>query len=63
MAIHLGGIGLYWSATADADGFFVFLQPLSVVKHDVHLKVILLNPIKPNYNYNTDWTYHLNVVP
>jgi len=47
---------------AFADGFFVFLQPLSVGNHDVHLKVSVLNPVKTNYNYNADWTYHLNVV-
>ncbi len=48
---------------AFADGFFVFLEPLSAGNHDVHLKVSVLNPIKTNYNYNADWTYHLNVVP
>ena len=41
------------------DGFFVFLEPLPPGKHDVHLKVSVLNPIKQQYNYNADWTYHL----
>jgi hypothetical protein len=48
---------------AFADGYFVFLEPLSAGKHDVSLKVSVLNPIEPTYNYNADWTYHLNVVP
>jgi hypothetical protein len=42
-----------------ADGFFVFLEPLPAGKHDVHLKVSVLNPIELQYNYNADWTYHL----
>jgi hypothetical protein len=44
---------------AFADGFFVFLEPLPPGKHDVHLKVSVLNPVEPSYNYNADWTYHL----
>ena len=41
------------------DGFFVFLEPLPAGKHDVHLKVSVLNPVEQQYNYNADWTYHL----
>lgn len=41
----------------------VFLEPLPAGKHDVNLKVSVLNPIEPGYNYSADWTYHLNVVP
>jgi hypothetical protein len=41
------------------DGFFVFLEPLPPGKHDVHLKVNVLNPIEQQYNYNADWTCHL----
>jgi hypothetical protein len=48
---------------AFADGYFVFLEPLPAGKHDVNLKVSVLNPIEPSYNYNADYTYHLNVVP
>lgn len=44
---------------AFADGFFVFLEPLPPGKHDVNLKVSVLNPIEQSYNYNADWTYHL----
>jgi hypothetical protein len=44
---------------AFADGFFVFLEPLSAGKHDVHLKVSVLNPVNQQFNYNADWTYHL----
>ena len=42
-----------------SDGFFVLLEPLPPGKHDVHLKVSVLNPVKQQYNYNADWTYHL----
>ena len=45
------------------DGLFVFLGTLPPGKHDVHLKVSVLNPIKQQYNYNADWTYHLIVKP
>jgi hypothetical protein len=44
------------------DGFFVFLEPLPPGKHDVHLKVSVLNPIMDQFNYNADWTYHL-IIP
>ncbi len=47
------------SYRAFADGFFVFLEPLSAGKHDVHLKVSVLNPVNQQFNYNADWTYHL----
>jgi hypothetical protein len=46
-----------------ADGFFVFLEPLPPGEHRVDLKVSVLNPIDPSYNYNADWTYHLIVEP
>jgi hypothetical protein len=46
---------------AFTDGFFVFLEPLPPGRHDVHLKVSVLNPAKPIYNYNADWIYHLIV--
>jgi hypothetical protein len=51
------------SYRAFADGYFVFLEPPPVGKHDVNLKVSVLNPIETSYNYNADWTYHLDVVP
>lgn len=46
-----------------ADGFFVFLEPLPPGKHDINLKVSVLNPVETSYNYNADWTYHLIVEP
>ena len=46
-----------------ADGFSVFLEPLPPGKHDVALKVSVLNPVEPSYNYNADWTYHLMTEP
>lgn len=48
---------------AFADGFFVLLEPLPPGKHDVNLKVSVLNPVQPSYNYNADWTYHLIIEP
>jgi hypothetical protein len=58
--IYDGPSGMY---RAFADGYFVFLEPLPAGKHDVNLKVSVLNPIAPTYNYNADWTYHLNIEP
>ena len=46
---------------AFTNGFFVFLEPLAPGKHDLHLSVNVANPIKPQYNYAADWTYHLIV--
>ena len=54
--IYDNGPGTFRALT---DGFFVFLEPLPPGKHDVHLKVSVLNPIEQQYNYNADWTYHL----
>jgi hypothetical protein len=47
---------------AMVDGFFVFLEPPSPGRHEVNLKVSVLNPIETNYNYNAEWTYHLTVL-
>jgi hypothetical protein len=58
--IYGGPAGTY---RAFADGFFVFLEPLSAGKHDIHLKVSVLNPVESSYNYNADWTYNLIVEP
>jgi hypothetical protein len=52
--------GIYRAFT---NGFFVFLQPLHPGTHDLHLTVSVTNPIKPQYNYAADWTYHLIVNP
>jgi hypothetical protein len=54
--IYDNSAGIY---RALSDGFFVFLEPLPPGKHDVHLKVSVLNPIEQQYNYNADWIYHL----
>jgi hypothetical protein len=48
---------------AAADGFYVFLEPLPPGKHDIDLKVSVLNPVDTSFNYNADWTYHLLVEP
>jgi hypothetical protein len=44
---------------AFTNGFFVFLQPLHPGTHDLRLTVSVQNPIKNQYNYAADWTYHL----
>ena len=46
-----------------ADRFSVFLEPLPPGKHNVDLRVSVLNPIEPSYDYNADWTYHLIIEP
>jgi|SRR2546425_1468219 len=46
---------------AFTNGFFVFLQPLQNGTHDLRLTVSVTNPVKPQYNYAADWTYHLLV--
>lgn len=46
---------------AFANGIYLFLEPLHVGKHELHFKVSVQNPVKPQYNYAADWTYHLTV--
>ena len=48
---------------AFTNGFFVFLKPLHPGTHDLHLTASVTNPIKPQYNYAADCTYHLIVKP
>jgi hypothetical protein len=48
---------------AFVNGIFVFLEPLPAGTHDLDLKVIVLNSIKPQYNYAAEWKYHLIVKP
>lgn len=48
---------------AFAEGFFLFLKPLAPGKHDVHYTFNVVNPIKTQYNYAADLTYHLVVSP
>lgn len=43
-----------------ADGYFVFSEPMPPGEHEVNLKVSVLNPINPVYNYNADWMYHIH---
>jgi hypothetical protein len=45
------------------DGYFVFLEPLPVGSHELHLKTNVINPINPSYNYSADLIYHLIVTP
>ena len=58
--IYDSPVGTY---RAFAEGYFLFLEPLPAGNHDVNLKVSVLNSIEPSFNYNADWTYHLNIVP
>jgi hypothetical protein len=44
---------------AMADGFFVFLKPLPVGKHDLILTTSVSNPVAPSYNYAAESIYHL----
>ncbi len=46
---------------AFTNGFFAFLRQLPPGTHDLHLTVSVTNPIKTQYNYAADWTYHLIV--
>ncbi len=44
---------------AMADGFFVFLEPLSPGEHTLVLEQSVLNPVRPEYNFASKTTYVL----
>ena len=46
-----------------ADGFFVFLKPLHVGKHDLVLTTSVSNPVAPSFNYAAESIYHLIISP
>ena len=46
-----------------ADGFFVFLKPLSAGNHELQLKTSVTNPTTPSYNYASEAIYHLKISP
>ena len=46
-----------------ADGFFVFLKPLSVGNHELQVKSSVNNPTTPSYNYASEANYHLKISP
>jgi hypothetical protein len=46
-----------------ADGFFVFLKPLSVGNHQLQIKTSVTNPTTPSYNYASEGTYNLKISP
>lgn len=48
---------------AAADGFFVFLKPLSVGDHELHIKTSVTNPTSPSYNYASEAIYDLKIIP
>ena len=43
------------------EGFFLFLEPLSPGRHDLHVTTSVSNVVQPSYNYAADLTYHLDV--
>jgi hypothetical protein len=47
----------------NADGFFVFLEPLSPGNHDLRLTTSVANPTTPSYNYAATANYHLIIKP
>jgi hypothetical protein len=46
-----------------ADGFFVFLKPLSVGNHELQNKTSVTNPTTPSYNYASEAIYDLKISP
>jgi hypothetical protein len=52
--------GIYRAFT---NGWFVFLEPPHPGTHHLRLTVSVQNPIKPQYNYASDVTYHLIIKP
>ncbi|MGV8107285.1 MAG: hypothetical protein ACP5OH_05900 [Nitrososphaerota archaeon] len=46
-----------------ADGFFVFLKPLSVGNHELQIKTSVTNPTTPSYNYASKGIYNLKISP
>ena len=46
-----------------ADGFFVFLKPLSVGNHELQIKTSVTNPTTPSYNYASEGIYKLKISP
>ena len=46
-----------------ADGFFVFLKPLSAGNHDLQIKISVTNPTTPSYNFASEAIYHLKITP
>ena len=48
--------------SSTADGFFVFLEPPSLGKHDLKLSSnVNLNPTTPSYNDGAEVVYHLDI--
>jgi hypothetical protein len=48
---------------AIADGFFVFLKPLSLGNHELQVKTSVTNPTTPSYNYASEAIYDLKISP
>ena len=46
-----------------ADGFFVFLKPLSVGNHELQVKTSVTNPTTPSYNFASEAKYNLKISP
>jgi len=46
-----------------ANGWYVFLEPLSEGAHQLNLTTNVVNPLHPEYNYNSELTYEITVEP
>jgi hypothetical protein len=44
-----------------ADGYYLFLKPLSSGEHILDLKTSVINPFNSEFNYSADLIYHLSV--
>ncbi len=42
-----------------ADGYYLFLKPMTPGQHILNLKTNVLNPVNSEFNYSADLTYHL----
>jgi len=48
---------------AKADGFFLFLEPLTPGNHTLHTTTSVINPTAPQFNYAANLAYNLMVKP
>jgi hypothetical protein len=44
-----------------ADGYYLFLKPLTPGPHVLELKTSVINPVSSEFNYSADLIYHLTV--
>jgi hypothetical protein len=46
---------------AIADGYFIFLEPLTRGNYELQLKTSVANPVTPDYNYAAEVLYHIKI--